>query len=82
MRGTDGASTHSVADVWGTALAESYGTPGAALTGGQLLHLAYAGILEQGIAGTVKTLRQLDRITTAATFTLDGVNPTNITRAT
>jgi hypothetical protein len=71
----------TLTSIWTTALAESYGTDGSALTAAQLLHLILANVSEFAIAGTTKTCKKLNGSTTAATYTLDSETaPTAITR--
>ena len=64
-----------------TALTESYGTDGAALTPAQLLHLILTNVSEFYISGTTKTCKKLDGSTTAAVYALNSSTaPTGITR--
>lgn len=73
----------AVAEIWTTALTESYGTDGSALTGAQLLYLVLGNVSEFAIASVTKTVKKIDGSTTAATYTLDSATtPTSITRAT
>jgi len=73
----------SVADVLTTAMTESYGTDGSDLTLAQACYLILGNVSEFAIAGTTKTVKQLDGSSTAATYTLDDASsPTSITRAT
>jgi len=73
----------SVADVLTTAMSESYGTDGSAVTLAQGIYVIMQGVNEFAISGTTKTVKQLDGSTTAYTSTLDdATNPTSITRAT
>jgi len=73
----------SVADVLTTAMTESYGTDGAAVTLAEACYVIMQGINEFAISGTTKTVKQLDGTTTAYTSTLDdATSPTSITRAT
>lgn len=65
------------------AMAESYRADGATATPAQALYEVIAHLGESSIAGTTKTIKKVDGVTTAATFTLDdGTTPTSITRAT
>lgn len=78
-----GMEAGAVAAILTTAGTESYRADGAAPTIMQALCelLAHAG--ESSISGTVKTIKQFDGTTSAATFTLnDATTPTAITRAT
>lgn len=82
---SDGAiGAAAVADIFSTtAITESYGTDGSALTVAQALYLIVAHMGEHAITSTTKTLKQLDGSSTAATFTLDdATSPTSIYRAT
>jgi len=73
----------SVADVLTTAMSESYGSDGSAVTLAQGIYVIMQGVNEFAISGTTKTVKQLDGSTTAYTSTLDdATNPTSITRAT
>lgn len=73
----------SVADVLTTAMTESYGSDGSAVTLAQGIYVIMQGVNEFAISGTTKTVKQLDGSTTAYTSTLDdATNPTSITRAT
>ena len=73
----------AASDILTTALTESYGTDGSALTLSQLLYLIYGLLGDFDVSGTTLTVRQLDGTTAAATFTLDSSSaPTDITRAT
>lgn len=79
----DALAADFVAEIWTTAITETYGTDGSALTGAQLLYLVLAHVGEFAIVSTTKTLKKLDGSTTAATYTLnDATTPTSITRAT
>ena len=74
----------TVAQIWTTALTQSYAADGAAFTGAQALFMVWSMLAEKSISGTTMTCRQLDGSTTSMTFTLtlDGSgNPTAITRA-
>jgi hypothetical protein len=73
----------SAADVLTTAMTESYGTDGAAVTLAEACYVIMQGINEFAISGTTKTVKKLDGSTTAYTSTLDdATSPTSITRAT
>lgn len=66
-----------------TAMTESYGTDGSAMTLAQAQYVTMQGITEFAISGTTKTVKKLDGSTTAYTETLDSATaPTSITRAT
>jgi hypothetical protein len=70
------------AEFWTTALTESYGTDGSALTGAQILYGLYSGLFEFAISGTTKTNKKLDGSTTAFVQTLDSAtDPTSTTRS-
>lgn len=72
----------SISSLLSTAMAESYGTDGSALTVAQILYLLLAHLGEMSISGTTKTLKKIDGSTTAATFTTNhATNPTSITRS-
>lgn len=65
-----------------TAGTEAYRADGAAPTLMQALCEILAHLGEASISGTTKTIKRLDGVTTAATFTLnDASTPTSITRA-
>lgn len=73
----------SVADILTTGMTESYNADGVAPTLAQALFLLISYLTERAVSGTTMTTKQLDGITTAATFTLDdAVNPTSVSRAT
>ena len=79
----DALNDISVADVLTTAMTESYGTDGSAVTLAQGVYVIMQGINEFAISGTTKTVKKLDGSTTAYTSTLDdATSPTSITRAT
>lgn len=64
-------------------LTESYAADGAAPTLQQALMLIQQMLTEMSISGTTMTVKKVDGVTTAATFTLnDATTPTSITRAT
>lgn len=64
------------------ALTEGYAADGAIATLPQLLYMILALLSEKSIVGTTLTAKKLDGVTTAATFTLDDVSPTAISRTT
>lgn len=71
------------ADVLTRQMVESYAADGAAPTLSQALLMCQQLLGEFAISGTTLTLKKLDGLTTAATFTLsDATNPTSLTRAT
>ena len=73
----------SVADILTTQMTQSFAADGVAPTLAQALFLIQQMLGDFGIAGTTLTVREIDGVTTAATFTLDdGTNPTDITRTT
>ncbi len=73
----------SVADILTTQMTEAFAADGVAPTLAQALFLIQQILGDFGIAGTTLTVRKIDGVTTAATFTLDdGTNPTDLTRAT
>lgn len=73
----------SIADILASQLTESYAADGVAPTLTQLLFLVQQLLGDFSIAGTTLTVREIDGLTTAATFTLDSATaPTDITRAT
>ena len=77
------AAVPTVAQIWTTALTEAYRATGATGTASQLLYEVLQNLTEFTIAGTTKTVKQLDGSTTAKTYTLDdGTSPTGITEAT
>lgn len=85
--GSDSAATSAIVEavesaaIFTTALSESYGTDGSALTAAELLYLIYALLGEFATSGTTVTVKKLDGSSTAATFTLDDAgNPTTVTR--
>lgn len=96
MRGTDSAAqagdamaltagerTTLTATITGTALTESYRADGATGSLAQMMYETIGHLGESSIAGTTKTIKEVDGSTTAETFTLDdATNPTSITRAT
>ncbi len=69
--------------VWTTALTEAYRATGATGTAAQLMYEILAHLGEFANAGTTKTLKKLDGVSTAKTFSYDDANtPTSITEAT
>ena len=73
----------SITDVLTTQMTEAYAADGAAPTIAQALMMIQQLLGEFAISGTTLTLKKVDGIATAATFTLDdGTNPTSLTRAT
>jgi hypothetical protein len=71
----------SAADVLTTAMTESYGTDGAAVTLAQACYVIMQGINEFAITGTTKSVKKLDGTTEAYQATLnDGTSPTGINR--
>lgn len=79
-----GASAAAIAAaVFNTAMTEGYAADGAEATLAQLLYMLWAAAAaEKTISGTTMTVKKLDGITTAMTFTLNSAtNPTSITRA-
>jgi hypothetical protein len=72
----------SVADILTTQMTEAYAADGAAPTIAQALLMIQQILGEFAISGTTLTMKKVDGISTAATFTLDdGTNPTSLTRA-
>lgn len=73
----------TVSQIWTTALTEAFRATGATGTAAQLLYEILQNITEFTITGTTKTVKRLDGLTTAKTYTLnDGATPTGITEAT
>ncbi len=73
----------AVAEIWGTALTEAYRATGATGTAAQLLYEINQHLGEFANSGTTKTVKKLDGVTTAKTYTYDDANtPTSITEAT
>ncbi len=73
----------SVADILTTQMTEAFAADGVAPTLAQALFLIQQILGDFGIAGTTLTVRKIDGVTVAATFTLDdSVNPTDLTRTT
>jgi len=73
----------SVADILTTQMIEAFAADGVAPTLAQALFMIQQILGDFGIAGTTLTVRKIDGVTTAATFTLDDdTNPTDLTRAT
>lgn len=68
---------------WTTAVTESYAADGAEPTPEQALMMILQSIHEFAVASTTRTVKKLDGVTTAMTFTLDSATaPTSTTRAT
>ena len=75
-------SLEGLADVWTTALTESYASDGAAATPAQLLYMIYCTVGEFSISGTTITGKKGDGSTTAMTWTINSASdPTSRTRA-
>lgn len=73
----------SVADILTTQMTEAYAADGVAPTMAQALFLIQQSVGDFEITGTTLTVRELDGVTTAATYTLDdSADPTDRTRAT
>lgn len=73
----------SIADILASQLTESYAADGVAPTLSQALFLIQQILGDFSIAGTTLTVREIDGVATAATFTLDdAAAPTDLTRAT
>jgi len=73
----------TVSQIWTTALTEAYRSTGATGTATQLLYEILQNITEFSISNTTKTVKKLDRSTTAKTYTLnDATTPTAITETT
>lgn len=82
MRGTDSASTHSVADILTTQMTEAYAADGAAPTLTESLMLIQQMLGDFAISGTTLSVKGVDGSTEKATFTLDdATTPTSLTRA-
>lgn len=76
-------SSSDILAVLTTQLTESYAANGAAPTLTQAILMIQQALTDTVISGTTKTVREVDGVTTAATFTLDDASsPTSITRAT
>jgi len=77
------ASLASVANIFTTAMTESYRANGAAPTLAQAQFETIAHLGEAAISGVTKTIKKVDHTTTAETFTLDSAtDPSSVTRAT
>ncbi len=75
--------TTALAQVFTTALTESYAADGAAFTLSQALYMVWSLLAERFIVSTTLTAKKLDGSTAAMTFTLDSATvPTSQTRAT
>lgn len=73
----------AVAEIWTTALTESYAADGATFTPAQALFEICQAMTEFVIVGTTITVKKRDGSTTALTYTLDSAtSPTSRTRAT
>lgn len=73
----------SVADILTTQMTEAYAADGVAPTLAQAMFLIQQTVGQFSISGTTLTAQQIDKSTTAATYTLDDAsNPTSRTRAT
>jgi hypothetical protein len=73
----------TVTEILTTQMTESYAADGTAPTLTQSLFMIQQFQQEHASAGTTKTIKEIDGITTAMTFTYDdGTNPTSITRTT
>ncbi len=71
-----------VTGVLTTQMTEAYAADGVEPTLAQAMFFMQQYLIERGVAGTVGTVRKLDKTTTAATFDLDDdTNPTDTTRA-
>jgi hypothetical protein len=80
---TNAELTTALATSWTTALTESYAVAGDPPTPAQALFLIMQAFTEFGIVDKTITVKQLNRSTPAATYTLDhGTTPTSRTRAT
>lgn len=76
------SSSQAFTSVLRTQLTESYAADGVAPTVEQVLFLIQQSLHEFSISGTTRTVKKLDGLTTAATFTLDDdTAPTSTTRA-
>lgn len=83
LTAVDDATLTAIAALWTTALTESYAADGVAPTPAQLLFRIAQNICEFVIAGTTITVKKLDKVATAETYTLDdATTPTSRTRAT
>lgn len=77
------AVTEIVTGVLTSAMTEAYPTDGSTMTVAQALYLIAQSIGEFSVSGTTVTVKKVDGITTAATYTLDSSTaPTSRTRAT
>ncbi len=70
------------ADIFTTALTESYAAVGVAPTLAQLLFMINQTVSQFSISGTTVTGKKIDGITPGMTWTLDSANPTSRVRAT
>lgn len=73
----------SVTQILTTQMTESYSADGVAPTLAQSLFLTMQNLQDYSYAGVTQTVKKLDGMATAATYTLnDAINPTSKTRAT
>lgn len=73
----------SVSDIWTTVLTEAYRATGAEGTAAQLMYEILQNITQFACAGTTKTVKKLDGVTTAKTYQLnDEDTPTSISELT
>lgn len=85
---TDGTYTRTISmriavNSFKTQMTESYAADGVAPTPEQALFMIQQSQNEAAISGTTKTVKKIDKTTTAATFTLDDADdPSSVTRAT
>ena len=80
---TDSTKSELVTNILTTQMTESYSAAGAAPTLAQSLFSIQQFQQEHGSAGTTKTVKKIDGITTAMLFTYDdGDNPNGLTRST
>lgn len=78
-----GMETGAVDNILTRQMTQAYAADGTAPTLAQALFLIQQMLGDFSISGTTLTVREIDGLTTAATFTLDdGTNPTDLTRAT
>jgi len=72
----------SVSDIFTGQMTESYAADGVAPTMAQSLFLTMQNLQDFSFAGVTQTVKKIDGVTTAATYTLDdAVTPTSKTRA-
>ncbi len=73
----------TVSQIWTTALTEAYRATGATGTAAQLLYEILGHLVNSSNSGTTKTVKKLDKATTAKTYTYDdATNPTSIEETT